>query len=91
MLRPATGRAHPRPGSWVSHILAYALWTSLLKRHVANRVAPFSLAVPVVGISAGMLVFGDTIGPWQWAGTVLLAGALATVMFAPRRVGKYQH
>jgi O-acetylserine/cysteine efflux transporter len=71
--------------AWVAHILAYALWTGLLKRHVANRVAPFSLAVPVVGISAGMLVFGDTIGPWQWAGTALLASALATVMFAPRK------
>jgi O-acetylserine/cysteine efflux transporter len=71
--------------AWVAHILAYALWTGLLKRHPANRVAPFSLAVPLVGISAGMLVFGDTIGPWQWAGTVLLASALATVMFAPRR------
>jgi O-acetylserine/cysteine efflux transporter len=71
--------------AWVSHILAYALWTGLLKRHPANRVAPFSLAVPLVGISAGMLVFGDTIGPWQWAGTVLLASALAIVMFVPRR------
>jgi O-acetylserine/cysteine efflux transporter len=71
--------------AWIAHILAYALWTTLLKRHVANRVAPFSLAVPVVGITAGMLVFGDTIGPWQWGGTVLLASALAMVMFAPRR------
>lgn len=70
--------------AWVAHILAYALWTGLLKRHPANRVAPFSLAVPVVGISAGMIVFGDTIGWWQWAGTALLVCALATVMLAAR-------
>ena len=71
--------------AWVAHILAYALWTTLLKRHPANRVSPFSLAVPVVGITAGMLAFGDTIGPWQWAGTALLAAALGTVMFVRRR------
>lgn len=70
--------------AWVAHILAYALWTGLLKRHPANRVAPFSLAVPVVGITAGMLVFADTIGWWQWAGTALLVCALATVMMAAR-------
>jgi O-acetylserine/cysteine efflux transporter len=70
--------------AWIAHILAYALWTGLLKRHPANRVAPFSLAVPLVGISAGMLVFADTIGPWQWTGTLLLGAALATVMFVPK-------
>jgi hypothetical protein len=34
---------------WIATILAYAMWTGLLKRHPANRVAPFSLGVPVVG------------------------------------------
>ena len=36
---------------WFATILAYALWTGLLKRHAVNRVAPFSLAVPAVGIT----------------------------------------
>ncbi|MGZ5200380.1 MAG: EamA family transporter [Telluria sp.] len=71
--------------AWVAHILAYALWTGLLKRHPANRVAPFSLGVPLVGISTGMLVLGDTIGPWQWAGIALVAAALASVMLVPAR------
>lgn len=66
---------------WFATILAYALWTGLLKRHPANRVAPFSLAVPVVGISSGMLVLGDQISSWQWAGIALIVAALATVMF----------
>jgi O-acetylserine/cysteine efflux transporter len=69
---------------WFATILAYALWTGLLKRHAMNRVAPFSLAVPVVGISSGMLVFGDSISAWQWAGTALIAASLATVMFGAR-------
>ncbi len=69
---------------WFATILAYALWTGLLKRHPLNRVAPFSLAVPVGGIASGMLVLGDHISSWQWAGVALLAAALATVMFGPR-------
>ncbi|MFP5394134.1 MAG: EamA family transporter, partial [Gammaproteobacteria bacterium] len=44
---------------WFATIGGYALWTGLLKRHPVNRVAPFSLGVPVVGIGAGMLLLGD--------------------------------
>jgi O-acetylserine/cysteine efflux transporter len=73
---------------WFATILAYALWTGLLKRHALNRVAPFSLAVPVVGIASGMLVLGDHISGWQWAGVALLAAALATVMFGPRWIAR---
>jgi O-acetylserine/cysteine efflux transporter len=70
---------------WCATILAYALWTGLLKRHAANRVAPFSLGVPLVGVTAGVLLLGETITAWQWAGIALLGAALATVMFGARR------
>lgn len=69
---------------WVATITAYALWTSLLKRHPANRVAPFSLGVPVVGLTAGVLALGESITPWQWAGIALVVVALLTVMFGDR-------
>jgi O-acetylserine/cysteine efflux transporter len=65
-------------------ILGYAMWTRLLKRHPVNRVAPFSLGVPVVGISAGMLVLGDTITGWQWAGIALIVLSLMCTMFGGR-------
>ena len=65
---------------WVATVLGYSLWTGLLKRHQANKVAPFSLGVPIVGLSTGMLVLGEVITPWQWAGIVLVVAALACVM-----------
>ena len=65
---------------WMATIVGYSLWTGLLKRYPANRVAPFSLAVPVVGLAAGMLVLNESITLWQWGGTALLAAALACVM-----------
>ena len=65
---------------WIATIWGYALWTGLLQRHATNRVAPFSLGVPVVGLAAGMLVLGEVITAWQWAGIALLVAALACVM-----------
>jgi O-acetylserine/cysteine efflux transporter len=70
---------------WVATVLAYGMWTGLLKRHPANRVAPFSLGVPVVGLAAGMLWLGEAITAWQWAGIALVVAALGWVMFGPRR------
>jgi O-acetylserine/cysteine efflux transporter len=69
---------------WMATILGYAMWTGLLKRHPVNRVAPFSLGVPVVGIAAGMLVLGDTINGLQWTGIALIVAALACVLWGGR-------
>lgn len=65
---------------WFATIAAYALWTWLFTRHAANRVAPFSLGVPVIGLAAGMLALGETVSPWQWAGSFCVVAALMAVM-----------
>ncbi|MRX10399.1 EamA family transporter [Pseudoduganella sp. FT25W] len=69
---------------WISTIIGYAMWTRLLKRHPVNRVAPFSLGVPVVGIASGMLALGDVITAWQWAGVLLIVCSLVCTMFGGR-------
>ncbi|MEO7494182.1 MAG: EamA family transporter [Massilia sp.] len=73
---------------WFATVAGYAMWTGLLKRHPVNRVAPFSLGVPLVGIAAGMLMLGDVITRWQWAGIGLIVAALMSVMFGPRLFAK---
>ena len=69
---------------WVATVLGYSLWTGLLKRHPANRVAPFSLGVPIVGLAAGVGLLGEVITPWQWAGIALVVAALVCVMLGGR-------
>jgi O-acetylserine/cysteine efflux transporter len=69
---------------WAATIVGYALWTNLLQRYPANRVAPFSLAVPVVGLTAGWLLLDEGVAPWQWAGIVLVVAALACVVLGPK-------
>jgi O-acetylserine/cysteine efflux transporter len=61
-------------------LLGYTLWTRLLNRHPANRVSPFSLGVPVVGLATGMLALGEVITLWQWAGIGLVMAALVCVL-----------
>lgn len=69
---------------WCATIMAYALWTGLLKRHPASRVAPFSLGVPVIGLAAGMGMLGERITLWQWAGGACIVMALVVVLVGAR-------
>lgn len=67
--------------AWAATLLGYALWTRLLTRYPANQVAPFSLMVPVVGVTTGWLVFGEKLTPLHFGGGVLLMGGLALNLF----------
>lgn len=69
---------------WVATIFAYSMWTGLIQRHGANRIAPFSLGVPVVGIASGMMFLGESVTAWQWAGIALIVAALACVLLGGR-------
>ncbi|MDP2015898.1 EamA family transporter [Hydrogenophaga sp.] len=55
--------------AWLATLLAYSLWTRLLKRHPAGRVTPFSLLVPVVGLWSAWMFFDELPLPQQWLGT----------------------
>lgn len=69
---------------WASTLAGYALWTQLLKRHHANKVAPFSLGVPVVGLSAGLIFLKEPIDIWQWIGSAFVGISLTLVILGPR-------
>ena len=69
-------------------LLAYSLWTGLLKRFSAGRVAPFSLLVPVVGLLAAYVAFGEQPAGLQWLGTaVVLLGLGVNQLGARLRPG----
>lgn len=69
---------------WLASALAYWLWTVLLTRHPASRVAPFSLGVPVVGLVAGILMLDEQVTTLQWVGSGLVMSALVFVVFSSR-------
>lgn len=69
---------------WLATNVAYGLWTSLLKRFPASLVAPFSLAMPLIGIIAGIVLLDEVVSPLQWLGATLIVAALLCVIFGQR-------
>jgi O-acetylserine/cysteine efflux transporter len=53
-------------------ILGYGLWSRLLSRYPASQVAPFSLLVPVVGISSSALLLDEHLSTLQLVGALLV-------------------
>lgn len=53
------------------------IWTWLMARHPAGVVAPFSMLVPVVGLSASAVLLGEAVGAGTAVGgTLVIAGVL---------------
>ena len=58
-----------------STLVGYVLWTALLRRNDASRVVPFALLVPVTGMTASALAFGERYSVGQLAGAAtIMAG-----------------
>ncbi|WP_156901674.1 EamA family transporter [Azohydromonas australica] len=66
---------------WSGMVVGNNLWTALVKRYGANRIAPFSLGIPVVGLMSGMLLLDEGVTYWQWAGIGMIVIALLCVLW----------
>ncbi|WKV73862.1 EamA family transporter [Streptomyces sp. PCS3-D2] len=73
--------------AWVSTVLGFGAWGYLLRRYPASAVAPFSLLVPVFGMSSAALLLGEQVSGLRWVAAVLLVGGVALTSLAPARPG----
>ncbi|MFG2295471.1 EamA family transporter [Streptomyces sp. NPDC048603] len=74
--------------AWISTVFGFGAWSYLLRRYPASSVAPFSLLVPVFGMSSAALVLGEGVSGLRWVAAVLLVGGVALTSLAPvRRTG----
>jgi O-acetylserine/cysteine efflux transporter len=67
--------------AWAATLFGYGVWTFLLSRYPVNRVAPFTLLVPLVGLTTGWLAFGETLKPVHFIGGALLMIGLLVNLF----------
>jgi drug/metabolite transporter (DMT)-like permease len=67
--------------SYAGTVFGFGVWARLLAHHSAASVAPFSLLVPVVGIIAGSILFGETLEPVELLGGGLAMAGLALNIF----------
>src|SRR5660398_300084 len=57
-------------------LVGSGIWVWLMSRHPAGRVAPFSLLVPVTGLSAAWLVLGERPQPLELLGGLAVIGGV---------------
>jgi O-acetylserine/cysteine efflux transporter len=71
--------------AWPTTLLAFGIWAWLLRRYPAALVAPFTLLVPIVGMTSAVLLLGEAVTWWKLAGAALVLGGLALNVLAARR------
>lgn len=71
-------------------LLGYGLWSRLLSRYPASQVAPFSLLVPVVGISSSALLLGERLGSLQMFGAALVMAGLLINVWGGRLLDRWR-
>jgi O-acetylserine/cysteine efflux transporter len=60
----------------IGTILGSGVWTWLMSRHPAGVVAPFSMLVPITGMTAAWLILGETVTVPEALGGVLVVGGV---------------
>lgn len=71
--------------AYVATILGFGIWSAMIARHGAGAVAPFSLLVPVFGMSSAALFLGEPVGPVRLAAAALILTGLAVNTLGSRR------
>ncbi|MFE4329082.1 EamA family transporter [Streptomyces sp. NPDC056831] len=75
--------------AWITTVFGFGAWGFLLRHHPASSVAPFTLLVPVFGMSAAALLLGESVSPLRWCAAALLVGGVAlTSLAGARRTGR---
>ena len=74
--------------AYLSSLVGYGIWTTLLSRHPVARVTPFAMLVPVFGLAAAAVAFGERPNTLEGVGgAVLLAGVVARCSLVPTAGG----
>ena len=58
--------------SYISTLVAFAIWGFLLKSYSAVFVTPFALLIPVVGIMTSSLILNETLNSTEVTGAILI-------------------
>jgi O-acetylserine/cysteine efflux transporter len=74
--------------AWLASLVGYGIWNTLLDRYRASAVVPFTMLVPVVGMTAAWLVRDEVPNVAEAGGGVLLLLGVAITSGLLRRPGR---
>lgn len=69
----------------VSTSVGYLIWSTLMRRHSATLIAPFSLLIPIFGMTFMATLRGEAFGPLRIVGALLVMAGLALCVVRLRR------
>ncbi|MGD1858635.1 MAG: EamA family transporter [Leptolyngbyaceae cyanobacterium] len=69
----------------ISSLLCFGFWAYLVQHYSPNRVAPFSLLVPIFGMAFSVVLLGDRLSPWEIMGSLLVFVGLCCTILTPLR------
>ena len=67
--------------SFLATLFGLGLWSFLLSKYPAGKVAPLSLLVPITGLITARAVLGEQLMPIQWLGCGIIILGLITSNF----------
>jgi len=70
--------------SYPNTILGFGIWSMLMKKYEAATIAPFSLLVPVAGMTSAALILDEQLHWWKIAAGLLVLSGLALNQFGAR-------
>jgi O-acetylserine/cysteine efflux transporter len=70
--------------AYLGSIFGYGLWARLLSRHSGAEVTPFALLVPVFGMAAGRIFYGEPLTAIEGVGAALILAGLSWNVFGAR-------
>jgi O-acetylserine/cysteine efflux transporter len=70
--------------SYPNTILGFGIWSLLMRRYAAATIAPFSLLVPVAGMTSAALILGEQLQWWKVCAGLLVLSGLALNQFGAR-------
>ncbi|MGC5000922.1 EamA family transporter [Streptomyces sp. DT203] len=71
--------------AWITTVFGFGAWGFLLRHYPASSVAPFTLLVPVFGMSSAALLLDESVSPLRWCAAALLVGGVALTSLAGTR------
>ena len=70
--------------SFAATLIGYTLWGELLSSLPTHKVAPLTLLVPVVGLTAAWIMLGEALKPMQIVGALTVMGGLLINIFGQK-------
>ena len=67
--------------AWAATLFGYSVWNFLMSCYPVNHIAPFTLLVPVVGLTTGWVAFDEALKSVHFVGGALLMVGLVVNLF----------